>query len=817
MDLFRGCIHGINKSLKNDQLVIDETKEYFTLQASNNNRIKFDKYNIGYLDNSFPENYVKLLNFASKNYPSAHMQSFQEESIHGMLKTLDPHSSYMTPDQLNELMVETKGELLGIGVVISITDGVPTVVSPIDDSPAFKKGIKAGDKIIMINKAPTKDIPLMDIVKEIRGPKGTEVLITVQRSGWSVPKEIKITRDRIPLISVKSKLLEPGYTCIRIVNFSSNTRDDFKKDLEKLARGKTTKGLIVDIRNNPGGLLDQVRETADIFIDDGILVSTQSRIKEQNMTYRANPGDTEYAFPVIVLVNEGTASGSEIFAAALQEHKKAMIIGTKTFGKGTVSTIIRLENGGALRLTTAQYVTPLGNKIQGRGVLPDLVTVLPDRGKEKHLREKDLENTIQAESDRPDTKSLSITLDSRTEDPVLDLAVAIMKKTPSGRFTDLLASARQIAFEKQDKRVARQDAKDVHTPTQSDTTPPSISITEPVVKRGVVMKHKEKTILVKGKAVDAAGVFEVLVNGRDASLAEDGRFLAEAKLAVGENSIRIQATDINDNTAFYNFVIQREVKQRTSLGSLKPTPEEDTIWAGKYFALLIGVEDYQSSTITGLDQPLKDAGQVMDVLRNNYTFDADNIIFLKNPSREIIIDTFDQLSRKITEHDNLLIFYAGHGYWDNSLKQGYWLPSNASRNSRSNWLSNSTIRDYVRGINSKHTLLVSDACFSGGIFKTRKAFNDIPSATNELYKLPSRKAMTSGTLTEVPDRSVFVKYFVKRLQENTDNYLSSEQLFARFKEAVINNSPLRQVPQFGEIREGGDEGGDFIFIRRGVH
>ncbi len=168
----------------------------------------------------------------------------------------------------------------------------------------------------------------------------------------------------------------------------------------------------------------------------------------------------------------------------------------------------------------------------------------------------------------------------------------------------------------------------------------------------------------------------------------------------------------------------------------------------------------------------------------------------------------------ITVHDNLLIFYAGHGYWDEKFKQGYWLPSNASRDNRIKWISNSTIVDFIRGIETTHTLLITDACFSGGIFKTRKAFNDAPPAVTELYKLPSRKAMTSGTLKEVPDKSVFVEYLTKRLESNVEKYLTSEQLFTSFRTAVINNSPVNQIPQFGEIRQSGDEGGDFIFIKR---
>jgi Flp pilus assembly protein TadD len=236
---------------------------------------------------------------------------------------------------------------------------------------------------------------------------------------------------------------------------------------------------------------------------------------------------------------------------------------------------------------------------------------------------------------------------------------------------------------------------------------------------------------------------------------------------------------------------------------------------GRYFALLIAVSDFAgNSGIKSLDYPLQDAERVLQLLTSHYTFEPTNVTFLRNPNRATIIRTLDDLSQKLTEQDNLLIFYAGHGYWDTRINQGFWFPSDARRDDRAEWLSNSTLRDYISGIRTKHTLLVADACFSGGIFKTRAAFDQSPRAIPDRYKLPSRNAMTSGAMTEVPDKSVFVAYFLKRLKENREAYLSAETLFSRMREAVMNNSPTAQIPQYGEIREVGDEGGDFIFVRR---
>ncbi len=246
-----------------------------------------------------------------------------------------------------------------------------------------------------------------------------------------------------------------------------------------------------------------------------------------------------------------------------------------------------------------------------------------------------------------------------------------------------------------------------------------------------------------------------------------------------------------------------------------PETKKNETSPGRYYALLIAVSNFGSNSgIRNLDYPLQDAEQVQQLLTSHYTFEPGNVTLLANPNRATIIRTLDELSQKLTNEDNLLIFYAGHGFWDARINQGFWFPSDARREDRAEWLSNSTLRDYINGIRTKHTLVVADACFSGGMFKTRAAFEGAPRAIQELYKLPSRNAMTSGALAEVPDKSVFVSYFLKRLLDNRETYLSAETLFSSLRLAVINNSPNAQIPQYGEIREVGDEGGDFIFVRR---
>lgn len=252
--------------------------------------------------------------------------------------------------------------------------------------------------------------------------------------------------------------------------------------------------------------------------------------------------------------------------------------------------------------------------------------------------------------------------------------------------------------------------------------------------------------------------------------------------------------------------------EESEVDNEKSTPVPKLI-TGEYFGLIIGVNDYKDN-INELKEPINDANLLYSILTKDYTFKKENLSLLNNPDKATIIAELDKLANKCTEDDNVLIFFAGHGYWDEQFNQGYWLPVDAKREMRGTWISNSIIRDYVNGIPAKHTLLITDACFGGGIFKTRAAFSGNFNAIEELYEIPSKKAMTSGAMEEVPDKSIFLKYLARNLKINDNKYLTSEDLFAKFKNAVINNSPNSQIPQFGVIQNTGDEGGDFIFIKK---
>ncbi len=329
----------------------------------------------------------QVMEIVRKNYvKEVTDKELVQGAISGMLQSLDPHSSYLTEDMFKELQVETKGEFGGLGIEITLDGGILTVVSPIEDTPAFKVGIKPGDKIIKINGEPTKNITLHTAVQQMRGPKGSKVTLTIMREGFKKLKDFTITRDIIHVHSVKKEALEPGYSYVKIVSFQETTDTDLMaaiKDLEsgdpaKNADKKTKKdddrikGLILDLRNDPGGLLDQAVKVSNLFIDKGLIVYTDGRVKDQRMEFRASPVGTHYKFKLAVLINEGSASASEIVAGALQDHERALVFGTKSFGKASVQTIIPLDNGSGLRLTTAYYYTPKGRHIQKTGIIPDV-------------------------------------------------------------------------------------------------------------------------------------------------------------------------------------------------------------------------------------------------------------------------------------------------------------------------------------------------------------------------------------------------------------------------------------------------------------
>ena len=316
-----------------------------------------------------------------------------EEAIQGMLNGLDPHSSYLNEEDYRELRVGTSGEFGGVGIEVGMEDGFLKVIAPIDDTPAARAGIKAGDTIIKLDDKTVKGMALDDAVKLMRGKPGTKIELTITREGREKPFDVTLERAVIKVVSVKGRLLEPGYLYIRLSQFQTHTAEDLIKTISRLKGQGPVRGLILDLRNNPGGVLNAAVAVSDAFLESGLIVYTEGRVKDSQLRFQAAPDDVLDGAPMVVLVNGGSASASEIVAGALQDHKRAVVMGRQTFGKGSVQTIIPINERTALKLTTARYFTPNGRSIQADGIKPDIelaeVKVAKSDGGAK-LRESDL-------------------------------------------------------------------------------------------------------------------------------------------------------------------------------------------------------------------------------------------------------------------------------------------------------------------------------------------------------------------------------------------------------------------------------------------
>ena len=379
----------------------------------------------------------EVLDIVERNYvENVDADTLIKGAINGMMKSLDPHSTFMTADMYKELEADTRGIFGGLGIEITIQKDILTVVSPIEDTPAFKAGIKAGDQIIMIDGQSTKDITIMEAVKKMRGPKDTKVTLTIMRENMSKPKDFVLVRDIIKIKSIKSKIFDKHIGYIRLAAFQERTTEDLKKAIRELTeKADPLQGLILDMRNNPGGLLTQAVEVSDVFMKSGTIVSTRGKTKNMESKALARNDGNEPACPMVVMVNEGTASAAEIVSGALQDNGRALIIGAQTFGKGSVQTIIPLEDGSALKLTTAKYYTPNGRSIQAEGIVPDILVkyVPPVEAKaapEAGLRERDLKGHFKSPQENG----------TKTDDPVKDEPEELARDNQVKSAIDILKS-----------------------------------------------------------------------------------------------------------------------------------------------------------------------------------------------------------------------------------------------------------------------------------------------------------------------------------------------------------------------------------------
>ncbi|MBN2396830.1 MAG: S41 family peptidase [Deltaproteobacteria bacterium] len=376
----------------------------------------------------------EVLNIVEKNYvEEVDPKMVIQGAINGMMKSLDPHSAFMTVQQYNDLQADTKGTFSGLGIVITMQDDIITVVAPIEDKPAFVAGVKAGDKIITIDGETTKDFTIMDAVHRLRGEKGTKVAITVTRTGEKNPIEFEIVRDVIEVKSVKHRIYYGNIGYIRISNFQETTADELGTALMEIGSPPPSlKGLVLDLRNNPGGLLGQSVEVSDAFLKSGIIVSSKGRTKSSERIAEAKDDGNEPECPIVVLINGGTASAAEIVSGALRDNKRAILLGTRTFGKGSVQTIVPLEDGSALKLTIAKYYTPDGKSIQATGIAPDIVVEYVEpaanaEGRPKQIREKDLEGHIEGEKEETADEKAGQEWTDLRKDNQLKSAVDLLK------------------------------------------------------------------------------------------------------------------------------------------------------------------------------------------------------------------------------------------------------------------------------------------------------------------------------------------------------------------------------------------------------
>lgn len=321
-------------------------------------------------------NFTRVLDLIERNYvEEVDSEELTESAIEGMLRTLDPYSAYLTPERFRELEIGTSGEFGGVGMEVTVENGILTVITPIEGTPAERAGIKPRDQILEVDGTPTKGLVVQEVVKLLRGPRGSTVNVTVKSEGDTEPRVVTLTRDKIVVKSVKPELMPGGIAYIKLSQFQDNTSLELKQALAELESNNSgnLKGIVLDLRNNPGGLLSEAISVVDEFVDDGLIVSVKGRYEGQSREhYATKSGDYEKQ-PIVVIVNDGSASASEVVAEALQDSKRATILGTSTFGKGSVQTIIKLEDGAGLKLTTAKFYAPSGRSISEVGVTPDVI------------------------------------------------------------------------------------------------------------------------------------------------------------------------------------------------------------------------------------------------------------------------------------------------------------------------------------------------------------------------------------------------------------------------------------------------------------
>ena len=370
--LFEGTLEGIPSLIGKSKFALKSENNQIEISIKGSTPLQFSKDDIDNNAIELIESISSIFDSIFKQFADIDKIRIIHAAIAGMVDTLEPNSYFISPEDLKRIQKQNKGFFGGIGLEITTKDGVISIVSPYEDTPAFSKGLQPNDRIIAVDGIPTKGLRIMAVSEKIRGEKGKSVTLTIERQGWDAPRDIILVRDIISHQTIKSFLLEPGFGYIRVINFLGSTDDDFEAALKDLTNSKKLEGLIIDLRYNPGGLLNQSLGLADFFLNTGIIAATDGRVKSDNKKYYARPTTLPNNYPIVVIINEGSASGSEILASSLKTHQRAVLVGETSFGKGFIQAIFPVLTGGAIRLTTSKLLTPELKEIQDVGITPDL-------------------------------------------------------------------------------------------------------------------------------------------------------------------------------------------------------------------------------------------------------------------------------------------------------------------------------------------------------------------------------------------------------------------------------------------------------------
>jgi carboxyl-terminal processing protease len=414
--LFEGTLHGLQSYMGETQFKLKSESDQIELVIKDSTPLRFNKDEIDTNAIELVESLSKVFDTVFVRFTDIDKNRVINAAIAGMVATLEPNSYFIEPEDLKRLQAQNNGVFEGIGLEITTRSGIITVVSPYEGTPAFRQGLKPKDIILAVDGIPIKGMRIMEVSEKIRGEKDKPVTLTIERQGWERPRDIILIRDTISHRTVKSFQLEPGFGYIRIINFLGTTDDDFAAALQHLAKETPLEGLIIDLRYNPGGLLNQSLSIADYFMNTGVIASTDGRIKSDNKTYYARPGTLPSDYPIVILINEGSASGTEIVASSLRTHQRAVLVGERTFGKGFIQTIFPVQTGGAIRLTTSMLITPDGDKIQDVGINPDL-----------HINPSLLDYEKSGKNDPLQLPTLEI--GATKEDPSVQLSLDILKRS----------------------------------------------------------------------------------------------------------------------------------------------------------------------------------------------------------------------------------------------------------------------------------------------------------------------------------------------------------------------------------------------------